>query len=154
MKTFRYFLITLFLLALVAACKKKESTPEPDRTALLTAKPWKIERILVNGSPVTPATIQSVLGSSALLGQLTTSDIIFRTDGTFTATNRTNAQKTEGTWSFKENNTKLRLDAAAQGYDFTIALISGKNLNISTPYTYSVGGFPITVTADFELVPA
>ncbi len=154
MKTFRPFLITLLLLALVTACKKKESAPEPDRTALLTAKPWKIDKVLVNGSPVTPATIQSVLGSTALLGQLTTSDVVFKTDGTFTATNRTSAQKTEGTWSFKENSTKLRLDAAAQGYDFTVKSLSDKNLNISTPYTYSVGGFPVTITADFELVPA
>ena len=78
MKTFRPFLITLLLLALVVACKKKESAQEPDRTALLTAKPWKIDKVLVNGSPVTPATIQSVLGSAALLSQLPASNILFK----------------------------------------------------------------------------
>ena len=154
MKTFRPFLITLLLLALVAACKKKESAPEPDRTALLTAKPWKIDRILSNGSPVTGVVLQELLGSNALFSQLAASNILFKADGTFAATNRGSGQNVEGTWSFKENGTKLRLDAAAQGYDFTVKLLSASNLNLTTPYTFSVGGFPVTVTADFELVPA
>lgn len=154
MRTYRTLKITLFLLAAVVACKEKEPATEPDRTTLLTAKPWKIDRILVNGSPVTPAAIENLLGSAALLSQLPASDILFKADGTFTATNRTTAQKTEGTWSFKENNTKLRLDAAGQGYDFTIKTLSASNLDLSTPFTSIVGGFPVTVAADLALVPA
>jgi hypothetical protein len=154
MQTCRLFLTALFMIVAVAACKKKESAAEPNRTALLTTKSWKINRITVNNSAVDESAVQSLLGTNALLGQLTASDILFKSDGTFTATNRTSGQKIEGTWSFKENETKLRLDAAGQGYDFTVVLLSDKNLNLTTPYTYNVGAVPITVAAGFELIPS
>jgi len=154
MKTNRLIFTAVFLMLATTACKKKEPAAEPDRTALLTAKPWKINKILANDSPIAGTALQSILGANALLSQLASSDILFKSDGKFTATDRATGQKTEGTWTFKDSNTKLRLDAAAQGFDFTVALLSDKNLTLNTPYTYSAGGFPITIKATFELIPA
>lgn len=101
-----YLVASLVIGLLMVACKKKDSPTTPNRTDLLTTKAWKISQVkLSNGLPVTEALIGQVLGQGSFYSQFINSDVLFKKDNTYTATNRTNQQTINGEWHFNADST-------------------------------------------------
>ncbi|MDJ1503363.1 hypothetical protein [Xanthocytophaga agilis] len=148
---FQIVILTLLIGAFtfLSSCKKDEENPESTRTELLTSHSWKISQVLANGTPVTDDAIQLILGSGSSLAQLTRSSILFKTDSTYTATDQQTDSTFTDTWYFTDNETKIRLEAASDTFDFTIDLLSKEKLNLSTRYTVS----GLTPTIVLQLVP-
>ena len=77
-------MLAVGVLAVGVSCKKKEDTP-PDRTALLTARTWRISQVKANNTPLTDQLLQQVAGQAGLLGQIYNSNVVFKADGTFSS---------------------------------------------------------------------
>ncbi|MDJ1484371.1 hypothetical protein QNI16_27990 [Cytophagaceae bacterium YF14B1] len=145
---FQKFIMIIGAFIFLLSCKKEEA-PKTTRTELLTNHSWKINQVLANGTPVTDDAIQLILGSESSLAQLTRSSIIFKTDNTYTGTDQQTDSTFTDTWYFIENESKIRLKAKSDTLDFTIDVLSEKQLNLSTRYTVS----GITPTIVLQLVP-
>jgi hypothetical protein len=95
---FRLLVIILFYLT---ACEEKEDEPQPaTRTELLTAKPWKMNKILGNGIDVT--------NNPLLPDNLKDMRVKFDPDGSYTMTSVIGSQT--GSWAFADKETQLVLD--------------------------------------------
>jgi hypothetical protein len=148
MKSIHSIVVLLFILIFAAGCKKDDDKEkELTKTAILTAKPWKLDKFLIFGQPVTDPEILEAVGS------LANSDVQFKADGTYTATNRSTGAKTNGNWEFNADQTKLTIKGGATSEDitFNIVTLTDKNLDLSTQQT--VDGFPFPVTVDIKLIP-
>lgn len=135
--------VCLLLLAALFACKKEKEEPAPDRRALLTARAWRVDEVLVNGVAITDP-VQLVQ-----LGPLNGSTVRFNNDGTLTAT-QTNGTVTNGTWAFGSTPDQLQVSLGGQNYSFSVKQLDAALLVLTTPY--SSQGF--TVTAELRMVPA
>ncbi len=147
MKQFVSLLLAFFFITLVA-CNRDED--EPNKTVLLTAKPWKVDQVYVANQVITDPNLLQYLG------QLQNTSIRFNADGTCTATDPNTQVVTSGTWQFNADQTRLLLDLPDQDFDFEIKVLSDNNLNLSTPVTVGppTFPFPITQTVELRLIPA
>jgi|GEM_PF-6454203 len=156
MKYYGYFLWLCCALLFVTACKKND--PAPDRTALLTAKEWKVNQVKLNNNALDQTTIQQILGQGGLdvLDLLYNSNILFKTNGTYTATDRNTGAISDGTWEWNSvsNRTYLNITAQAQIYDFELLTLTESILSVSRPFTYNFLGTPVSGTVQLNLIPA
>jgi hypothetical protein len=126
MKSIQLLFVLILTLAILVGCKKDDE-PEaaPTKTQLLTAKAWKLDKIMAQGFDVT-----SLLGAE-VLGELGNSNIQFKTDGTYESTNRTTNAKSSGKWEFNNDQTQMTLDKGTVG-ELTLDIIqlNDKNLDL------------------------
>ncbi len=146
-------LVTVTLFVAFTACKQKEAEPAPTRTELLTARTWKIQQVKANNNPISEQDIKNLLGVDNAISQLTSSTILFKSDGTYTATNKTTQAATDDTWTFLESDTKLQIKIGTDTFTFSVDTLTNDKLTISTPYTYTFNGLSTTVTVTLELIP-
>jgi hypothetical protein len=101
MKTMQLlFRLLVVLLFFVTACGDKEDAPKPpSRTGILTAKAWKMNKLLKNEIDVT---------DDPSLLQFKAMQFEFKADGSYTLTSLLGTQT--GTWAFSENDSKVILD--------------------------------------------
>ncbi len=134
MKRNPFVMLMLALIFLTAtSCKKKET--EPDFTSLLVAHSWKVDKVLAYNNPVTDETIQLYSGQDGaqLLGVLYNSDIVFKNDGTYVATDRKSTQPTTGTWALtsKDQKTYLTINSDGVAYEFEVATLTTTKLSVT-----------------------
>jgi hypothetical protein len=140
----RFFLLTgLFsLLILNISCDKDNDDPPPPaktKTELLTAAPWKYEKI-------DPAAAETYI--NCFIDNVVT----FTADGKGTCPDsgtQCNPPTGNFNWNFTDNETKLHLDATlipAGSNDFTIVTLNETNLVASQDITSPVGPIKITIT--------
>lgn len=156
MKTHRILLVALCILAIVTACKKTTEEPAATRTAVLTAKAWKLASpgVWLSGNPVDDATVKTYLGNAGSLAQFATSDILFKSDGTYTATNKTTGATTSGEWAFKDNDTKIQLKSGVQSFDLTIDELTADSFKMSIGLKTLVPASFFDAPVQFRLIPA
>jgi hypothetical protein len=137
----RLFVIMLFFLT---ACKEKEDDPKPaTRTELLTAKPWEVNKVLLNGLDFT---------NRPELSDFAGMTIKFEANGTYTMASP--MASTTGKWAFASNETKLVLDAGtADEITWDIAELNENSAKFLTN-TSLPGLGPLPVMLTLELVPA
>ena len=146
------FSILMGLILLVAACKKEETTA-PTKTELLTKHSWKVSQVKANNIPLTDELVTQIAGQAGLLGSLYASDIQFKTDGTFTATNRTTNGSISGTWSLDSSQNQVAIVADGQTINFKITKLTDDNRSLESVNSYTVtipniGDVSATVTLD------
>jgi hypothetical protein len=126
MKSIQLLFVLVFTLAIMSGCKKDdEPAAAPTKTQLLTAKAWKLDKIMALGFDVT-----SLLGAE-VLGELGNSNIQFKTDGTYTSTNRTTNASSSGKWEFNTDETQLILDkGSVNELSLDLIQLSDKNLDL------------------------
>jgi hypothetical protein len=164
MKSIQLLFVLILTLALVTSCKKDDE-PEaaPTKTQLLTAKAWKLDKITASGFDVT-----SLLGAE-VLGELGNSNIQFKTDGTYTSTNRTTNASTNGKWEFNTDQTQIILDKGSVGeMTLDVTQLTDKNLDlqekinkndvdmsqIPAEYQLIIAAIPNPINVDIKLIPA
>lgn len=139
------------------ACKKNDSKPAPTKTELLTQRAWKITQVKANNTPLTDDLVTQVAGQAGLLGELYASDVLFKADGTFTATNRTTQNTFSGTWTFNADQTQLTITTSTQTIAFKITKLTSDILTMDSADSYTVT-IPIlgtqSVIVTLDLVPA
>jgi hypothetical protein len=141
------FVCVIALTFIISSCKKDKETV-PSKTALLTAKAWKLDKVLLFNTEVTDPNILATIGG------LANSEVKFNADGTYTATDRTTNTKTNGTWEFNSDQTKLTVKGSTTGSDvtFDIKTLTDKNMDLFTQQ--AITGYPISVPIDIKLIPA
>jgi hypothetical protein len=98
------FRLLIVLLVYLTACGDKKNDPQPPtKTDILTAKIWKMNRVLGNGVDVT-----DMVAEMPELSQFKDMRFKFNADGSYTLTSAGGTQA--GTWAFTENETKIVLD--------------------------------------------
>ena len=120
MKTFRLstiFFLSFFMLTLVSCDKDDDKDKEPTKTALLTAKPWQGNRILVDGEDLTS------------LFDMDDTNITFNKNGTYLF--ELDGETDNGTWELTSNEQKLLMDKDTDG-EATVDILKLSNtiLNI------------------------
>jgi hypothetical protein len=134
MKNMR-LLLSLFVLViplfLVTACIDKDEGPQPDnRKELLTARPWKMKKVLANDIiNITDYPEVAVFKDA---------QVKFEEDGTYTATRGTETQT--GTWAFADNETKLVLNAGTE-YEVILEIASLRDNDAKFRTTQDVPNF-------------
>ena len=146
-------MLAVGVLAVGVSCKKKEDTP-PDRTALLTARTWRISQVKANNTPLTDQLLQQVAGQAGLLGQIYNSNVVFKADGTFSSPNNNTVS---GTWTFNTDKTELTLVSGGQSNGFKVITLSETSLVLESLSSYTVnvpiiGDISARVT--LEMAPA
>ena len=127
MKLLRYLLL-LPALVLAASCSKKEDTPGPSKTSLLTGATWHSTdlRLTINGveGVYTPATKD-------------TDDIKFGTDGKYTDTPADGGAVGTGAWALASSESQLVLTPTGQVAQDPAKLyaLTSTDLTIGTDYT-------------------
>jgi len=100
-----YYLLILTLVFNLASCGDKEDkeddAAEPSKTALLTAKTWKISKVSSNG-------VEMSEDDDPLVTLIMLSTFKFNTDKTYTTTL---LESETGTWEFASNETIIVLDS-------------------------------------------
>jgi hypothetical protein len=94
--------LRLLVISLIffTACKDKDDDPKPPtRTDILTAKTWKMNRVLGNGIDIT---------NQPFVSEFQDLRLKFEPDKTYTLTSPDGSQT--GTWAFADNETKLVFD--------------------------------------------
>lgn len=155
MKPLYSIVFLLFVLTFLAGCKKDDDKEkELTKTAMLTAKPWKIQNISTN--PAVPAGLPVDINAiiREALGDLSNSDIKFDANGTYVSTDRTTGATSSDKWSFGSNETQLIINSDGETYTFKIEQLTTSNLNLSLPYPVNFGGLPINLTVLVNLIPA
>lgn len=142
MKSYQFLFALVITLSLLAGCKKDDDKEaEPTKTALLTAKPWKLDKIIAFSQDVT-----NLLGAE-VLGELGNSNVQFKSDGTYESTNRTTNAKTSGKWEFNTEQTKVILNkGTARELTLDVIQLSANNLDLQQKISKS--------TIDVSLLPA
>lgn len=123
MKSIQLLFVLLLTLALVAGCKKDDKEAEPTKTAIVTAKAWKLDKIFALNQDIT-----SFVGED-LLGELGNSDVKFNVDGTYTSTNRSTNATANGNWEFSADETKMILNKGTTR-ELTLDVIQLSNSNL------------------------
>jgi Domain of unknown function (DUF5004) len=99
---FRLLVVLLFYLT---ACEDKESTPQPaSRADMLTAKTWKMNKVLADGINIT---------NDPAAAEFKSMRIKFQADKNYTIT--TSSGTVTGTWTFADNETKVVFDPNTAG---------------------------------------
>jgi hypothetical protein len=139
-------LLSLFFAALllqITACKDKDDDPEPiSKTDLLTAKTWKMNKVLGNGLNIT---------NEPVVQEYKDMEITFRPDGTYVGS--TTDGTVEGTWAFAENETELVFDpGTTDAYTWEIVELKENSLKLrSSLFIPFINSSMLVV---FEMVPA
>ena len=144
------------LVLLLAACKKEESTA-PTKTELLTKHSWKVSKVKANNTELTDDLVAQVAGQAGLLGELYASDVLFKTDGSFTATNRTTKSSFSGTWSFNSDASQISITSDGQTIDFKITKLTSDEFSMNSVNSYKVTVQPfgeLSAIVTLDLVPA
>lgn len=116
LKFLSFIFATLFLITLVS-CDKDDKDSEPSKKALLTAKTWQGNRLLIEGEDITSFV------------DMDKTFITFNTNGTYLIS--LDGSKDNGTWELTSSEQKLLMD---KGTDFEtnvdILKLTSTSLNI------------------------
>jgi hypothetical protein len=139
------FLSLLFVLLLVqvTACRDKADDPEPlSRSQMLTAKTWKMNKVLGNGIDIT---------NQPQVQEYKDMQLSFKEDKTYTIVSTTGT--ITGTWALEENDTKLVFDPDTATEDtWDILELTADAAQLSSSRALPPTGFNLLLV--FELVPA
>jgi hypothetical protein len=115
-----------------------------------------VKQVKANNNPVSDDLLAQVAGQAGLLGELYASDVLFKTDGTFTATNRTTQNSFTGTWAFNIDQSQITIRANTQTISFKLITLTSDNLTMDSvnAYAVTISGFNVQVIVNLELVPA
>lgn len=164
MKSIHLLFILVLMLSIITGCKKDDGPDAaPTKTQLLTAKAWKLDKIMALGFDVT-----SLLGEEAL-GELSNSNIQFKADKTYTSINRTTNASNNGKWEFTADETKVILDkGTANEMTLDVVQLADKNLDLQqkinksdidvsqlpAQYQLLLSTVPSPIVVDIKLIPA
>lgn len=147
-KLFTTSLITLVLVVFFTSSCKKDETPAPTNTQLLSQSSWTLLSASASGTDVT---------NNALLACFKDNVITFAANGTFTINEGANicTPSTAGsfTWSFQAGETQLVLSAPlipGGSSTFTLITLNSTSLVISQNVTIPPSPTPITVVFTFK----
>ncbi len=123
-------LLPILALAIVSisACEDTPTNPGDNRS-LLTARPWKTTSYTVDGADLTS------------LAQVRT---VFKTDGTYTATNPDGSTES-GTWAFNVDETSIAMTEGATTTDWSIMTLTSTSMRLRAALAGSV--------ADWQGIP-
>ncbi|MCU0353352.1 MAG: hypothetical protein MUD08_06370 [Cytophagales bacterium] len=144
--------LAVSLLAVGVSCKKKEDTA-PDRTALLTARTWRINQVLLSNTPLTDDLLRQIAGQAGLLGEIYSSNVIFNADGTFRSPSNT---ALTGSWSFNADQTELTITSGAQSVGFRVVALTATGLELETLQAYTANVPPfgnVSARITLQMVP-
>lgn len=134
------FRLLVVLLLYVTACGDKESAPRPaSRTDILTAKTWKMKKVLMDGINITN------LPEAA---DFVSMRIKFQADGTYSITSPSGT--VTGTWAFAANETKLVFDPNTSDEN-TWDIVELKDASAKTRTSRFIPAAGKTVQLSFEM---
>lgn len=142
-------IIVLLTTAFLISCKKEKEEEPLSRKQILTAHAWKLGKVLFNGLEITDPT------ALAAIGAFSNNSFLFKSDGTYTATDNTTGAVTTGTWELQENDSKLLIKSSSESYTFTVANLTQDILSLTTPFTAGPPLIPLQIsgTAEIQLIP-
>jgi hypothetical protein len=137
-----YYLFFILLFQ-VTACRDKQDDPKPlTRTELLTAKTWKIEKILGKAFGV-----EMDLTDDPLVEDFRDVQFTFRPDGTGTISAAGDTETV--TWAFASNETKLVLNPNTADEDsWDIVELKANSAKISSSRIDPSTGIPIVLVLE------
>jgi hypothetical protein len=137
-----YFLF-LTLLFQVTACGDKEDDPKPPtRAELLTAKTWKIDKILGKAFGT-----EMDITDDPMAQEYKDMQFTFRPDGTCTVTTPDDAAT--GNWAFAANETKLVVNPNTADEDtWDIVELKSNSLKLSSSRSNPLTGLPLLLVLE------
>lgn len=141
----KFTIIYLFLFALVfnfSSCGKKEDDPKPlTKKEILSAKTWKMNKMMGDGIDVT---------NDPDLSDLKNLRLKFASDGTYTMTS--SGDSDNGIWEFGNSETVITLDPDTNYEEnWVVTELKDNSLKIRTTMIFDDGS---TMLFEFEMIYA
>jgi major membrane immunogen (membrane-anchored lipoprotein) len=170
-KNIQFTLIAIFIStsSLLVSCGSEDDAPASAIVGTWNYDSYSLQRATINGQP-SITYLTTVMGLSNTLAQqaqvfflsqlvaqsgLSTSAFTFNSDGTYVVRNN-GVQEDSGTYSLRNNNTKLALTSTNGNQEFDVKSLTGNRLVLvsedTVPYDVNMDGTPESVAYAIEVV--